>query len=264
MSDFYVGYVPQAPQRLARWVRLVILILLVAAAALAFLLASNQRGIGPGFFEYGTVRTLEGVIEERPNPVLWVDRPGAAGTVLNLSRYLLVGAGKHGAGAAVAGLDGARVRISGTLIYRDDRTMVQLEAPPVRVQGGSPPRPALQSLGSVTLTGEIVDGKCYLGVMNPGNGKVHRSCAVRCISGGSPAMLVVRDTEGRWRVMELITRDGRGLGREVFDLVAEPVTVSGELLRAGDSYLLRTGVEDILPAWEEAPEHRQPSIRERD
>ena len=28
--------------------------------------------------------------------------------------------------------------------------------------------------GEVTLAGEIVDSKCYLGVMNPGNGKVHR------------------------------------------------------------------------------------------
>jgi hypothetical protein len=29
----------------------------------------------------------------------------------------------------------------------------------------------------MTLTGEIVDSKCYLGVMNPGQGKVHRDCA---------------------------------------------------------------------------------------
>jgi len=245
MSDFYVGYLPKAPERLARWLKPVVALLLLLGAVLALLLASNQRAIGPSYFEYGTVRTLEGVIEERPNPVLWVARPGETGSVTGLSRFLLVGAGKHGAAEAVAGMDGARVRISGTLIYRGDRTMVQLEGPPVRVPGEPVERPAMQSLGQVTLMGEIVDGKCYLGVMNPGRGKVHRSCAARCISGGAPAMLVVLDVEGGWPAMELVGHDGQGLGRKVLDLVAEPVTVNGELLRYGDAYLLRTGVENI-------------------
>ena len=44
----------------------------------------------------------------------------------------------------------------------------------------------MTDLDTFTLIGEIVDSKRYLGVMNPGNGKVHRDCAVRCLSGGIP------------------------------------------------------------------------------
>jgi hypothetical protein len=39
---------------------------------------------------------------------------------------------------------------------------------------------APKNLGEFDLVGEIVDSKCYLGNMNPGNGKVRRDCAVRC------------------------------------------------------------------------------------
>ena len=49
---------------------------------------------------------------------------------------------------------------------------------------GAGGNPSYQPLGAVTLTGEIVDSKCFLGVMNPGNLKPHKACAIRCISGG--------------------------------------------------------------------------------
>ena len=94
-------------------------------------------------------------------------------------------------------------------------------------------------LGPVTLRGEIVDSKCYLGVMNPGNGKVHRDCAVRCISGGAPPAFVALDAEGDSRVLLLVGSDGRQLNREVLSFVAEPIEVSGELLRSGANFILK-------------------------
>jgi len=48
--------------------------------------------------------------------------------------------------------------------------------------------------GEFDLVGEIVDSKCYFGNMNPGNGKVHRDCAVRCMSGGIPLPSSLRMT----------------------------------------------------------------------
>jgi hypothetical protein len=51
------------------------------------------------------------------------------------------------------------------------------------------------SLGTQTLIGEIVDSKCYLGVMNPGALIPHRACAIRCISGGIPPVLLVRQSD---------------------------------------------------------------------
>lgn len=48
-----------------------------------------------------------------------------------------------------------------------------------------PERP-VEILGSISLLREIIDPKCYFGVMKPDYGKVHRSCAIRCIAGGIP------------------------------------------------------------------------------
>lgn len=88
-------------------------------------------------------------------------------------------------------------------------------------------QPQLLELGHVRLTGEIVDSKCYFGVMNPGNGKVHRDCAVRCISGGIPPAFLVRDANGRSETLLLA-----GWKRELLDHIAEPVTLGGRLVRS--------------------------------
>ena len=79
----------------------------------------------------------------------------------------------------------------------------------------------------MSLTGEIVDSKCYFGVMNPGNGKVHRDCAVRCISGGIPPAFLVRDVSGRIEALLLANWK-----RELLDHIAEPVTIRGRLVRS--------------------------------
>ena len=94
-------------------------------------------------------------------------------------------------------------------------------------------------LGPVTLRGEIVDTKCYLGVMNPGEHKVHRDCAVRCISGGVPPAFLARDTSGDSRVLLLVGEDGRALSREVLPFVAEPLEISGVLVRTGPMLTLK-------------------------
>ena len=99
--------------------------------------------------------------------------------------------------------------------------------------------PAEQELGSMTLVGEIIDAKCYYGVMKPGHLKPHRSCAVRCISGGLPPMLMVQDGSGRRVYFLLVSADGRAVNDEVLDLVAEPVEITGRVVRSGDLLVLK-------------------------
>jgi hypothetical protein len=70
--------------------------------------------------------------------------------------------------------------------------------------------------------------------MNPGRSKVHRDCAARCISGGIPPALVT--AEG---VDLLAGADGRPLGAEILDLIAETVEVKGVVERTGDTLVLR-------------------------
>jgi hypothetical protein len=89
----------------------------------------------------------------------------------------------------------------------------------------------------VAVTGEIVDSKCYLGVMNPGQGKVHRDCAARCISGGIPPFFVTSD--GREQFL-LVGLDGRALRSDALrEFIAEPIQIQGERLRTGSTQLLK-------------------------
>ena len=104
---------------------------------------------------------------------------------------------------------------------------------------GNKPGPSPMSLGRQTLVGEIVDSKCYLGVMNPGRLAPHRACAVRCISGGIPPILLVRQSGGHPLYFLLVSSDGGPVNKQVLDMVAEPIEITGEVLRQGELSILR-------------------------
>lgn len=256
-DEFYVGYAPRAPAALARFVRRRAFGWLLACIGLALVLTAAQMPFGPGVFEYGTTRTFEGVVEEAPAPALLVDRTrdgvGAESGTTTRSRYWLVAPGKHGAAEIVAGRAGARVRLSGTLVYRGDQTMVEVvpgsivdlaPAPRAAAAGGGAWQ-GFEDLGAQRLAGEIVDSKCYFGVMKPGHTKPHRSCAVRCISGGIPPVLLVRTFGGETQVYLLVSENGTTLRDEVLDYVAEPVEIDGRVGRNGDTYVLRVATNGI-------------------
>jgi hypothetical protein len=243
MNDFYVGYLPKAPTALAGFVRKIIVVLGILAMTMALVLVVAQKPFSNSTFEYGKLRSFEGVVEAQPFPTLLVARPGEVGQQDKYSRYLLVAPGKHGADNLVAKFDGNQVRLKGQLIYRDGGTMVEIVPGSIAAIDG---RPAVQEttrdLGTVTLTGEIVDSKCYLGVMNPGQGKVHRDCAARCLSGGIPPIFIVTDgitADGREQLL-LVGLDGRALGRDALrEFIAEPIQIEGELLEKGSIQLLK-------------------------
>lgn len=233
--EFYVGYVAQVPPRLSLFLRGVVAALAVTGLAAAVILIAGQAPFADARFEYGHPRDYEGTLTAWPYPML----------ITPSQRYLLVAPGKHGFSAP--GLDGRRIHLSGTLIRRGEDHMLEVEPESVRELAGAAPdkTPALMDLGDVVLSGEIVDSKCFLGVMNPGQGKVHRDCAVRCISGGGPPAFLVRDAGGADRVLLLSGRDGRRLGREILDFVAEPLTISGRLKKQGTTLLVQAEPSDF-------------------
>ena len=169
MSDFYIGYLPQAPVATARFIKRIVAGLAVVALVAAMTLVLSQMPFARSIFEFGTSRNFEGVVATSPYPMLLVPRPGSH----EVSQYLLVAPGKHGADSFVAAFAGKNVRLQGQLIYRDGQTMVEIDPKTITVMD-SPHNsgPETIDLGATTLTGEIVDSKCYLGVMNPGRGKV--------------------------------------------------------------------------------------------
>ncbi len=238
MNDFYIGYLPKAPEGLARFLRRVIGALGWLTIGIALVLIIGQMPFANSVFEYGRVRGFEGTIATAPYPALLVERPGMAGQQSKYSRYLLVAPGKHGADDLVAGFEGKQVRLQGQLIYREGGTMVEITPGSIAVIDTAPAVQATtRDLGTVTVTGEIVDSKCYLGVMNPGQGKVHRDCAARCLSGGIPPIFVTTDGHEQFLLVGL---DGRALGRDALrEFIAEPIEIQGELLETGSTQLLK-------------------------
>ncbi len=204
------------PPGLKRTVRRVLLALAAVVIGVAAVLVAAQQPFAASRFEFQQYRDFQGILRSSPYPAL-----SATGQDLP---WLLVFPGKHGADA-LGRFDGREVRLRGTRVWRDSDRM--LEVLPESIQaGGRAGMAQATDLGRVELTGEILDSKCYFGVMNPGNGKVHRDCAVRCISGGVPPAFLVRDARG---VAATLLIDG--ITPELLHHVAEPLTLCGRLTR---------------------------------
>jgi len=243
MSEFYVGYAPKMPTALRGFVQRVVIGVGLLAMTIAVVLLSGQMPFAQSTFEFGHSRVFEGMLETEPYPTLLVDRPGDVPSESRYSRYLLVAPGKHGADTLLDGMNGKRVRLQGELIYRGEQTMIEIEPASIQLLANADPGPAeFHSLGEADVTGEIVDSKCYLGVMNPGMGKVHRDCASRCISGGIPPIFVT----ARGDQFLLLDPGGKPFERDgLREFVAEPISLRGELLERGDSRFLKISLKDL-------------------
>jgi hypothetical protein len=233
-DPFYIGYDPPMPRPIARVVTRAVAGLVAAGLAGVALVAAAHRPVASGVFEFGTTRTVSGIVTERPYPALQVSGRSES--------TLLVGTGKHGAAARGAGHAGRRVTIPGQLIARDGHQMLEitggvgLDPAPGEIRG---PMPAVDA--DVVLRGEVVDSKCFLGVMTPGQGKTHRACASLCLRGGIPPALFVEDRDGASRLVLLVSATNGPLDPAgVADRAFEPTEMTGTLTRQDGWWVLRT------------------------
>jgi len=246
-DEFYVGYHPVAPRGLGRGAVLRGVTLLTLAAAVGVLFAVTQGPLETSTFEYGRTASYEGRLREYPFPVLELPRPGVVEGRTPYSRYWLVAPGKHGAQALTQGEDERWVRLTGSLIYRQDQTMLEVVPGSVAPVEGRPKGEAalVEDLGEWTVTGEIVDSKCFLGVMNPASRSVHRGCATRCLSGGIPPLLVVRDSTGPVGYLLLTGPQGEVINRQLLSLAGLPVRATGMVQRDGEQLVMRVDASTI-------------------
>src|SRR5215510_7567500 len=219
--EFYVGYLPM-PAGLKRTIRRVVIALCVLFVVVAAILIIGQNPFTASTFEFQQYRDFHGTLLTEPYPALAIRGQGPP--------WLLVGPGKHGVGD-LRQWSGREVALKGERIFRAsgraEDHMIELLPGSFRAVGEGSPVQGHEDLGEVQLTGEIVDSKCYFGVMNPGAGKVHRDCAVRCISGGIPPAFLVRDSAGN--TATLLVANWK---RELLEHIAEPVTIRGRLSRS--------------------------------
>lgn len=207
------------------------------------LLVINQRQFATGNFEYGIPTQLEGVVYKSPVPHLIVNfGSDQFGTKLSKT-ILLVGFGKSGAVKAIEQIEdklgrsivGKSIVLTGYLIYGDGKTIFQImesensnsvmNATEVQVQN-----PMIDK-GEAAILGEVIDPKCYFGVMKPGEGKPHRSCAIRCIAGGIPPVFHVANSSAYFILMG---ENLEPVNEQVLALVGDQVELKGRMMEMNE------------------------------
>jgi hypothetical protein len=246
MSEFYVGYLPQSPPGIRRRVRVFVFTILMLSIAGAVLFAASQKQFANSTFEFGNVRDFRGYLQERPYPTLTVaDTP----TTEQAQSYFLVAPSKHGAESLLQSFPEQSIRLKGTLISRREGQMIEVVPGSIVAEGrGNSLTQPIFDLGERSLEGEIVDTKCFLGVMNPGESKVHRDCAALCLRGGIPPALYTRDFDGSSKILLLTDASGVPLPKEAYlHRVGQPVQVGGHAFKSSGLYYIRTSAENINP-----------------
>lgn len=247
--DFYIGWQDKAAPLFAKSVQRVVIGLFVLIPVVAVLLVWQQRGFSNAVFEYGTQTTVVGQLIRQPVPFLRVRTKSSSATNPVYERILLIGFGKHGAEPTLrqweqkhGSLANKNLKVTGTRIYYDGQTALELTNQAdamlsVSTPGTAVAPPITIPLGRTVVTGEITDPKCFLGVMKPGDGRPHRSCAVRCIAGGIPPLLYTTDPKSSPTGYILVGPNGEPINVQMLGFVGKNVQIQGRLERA-DNWLM--------------------------
>ncbi|MFK8161970.1 MAG: hypothetical protein AB8H12_05850 [Lewinella sp.] len=247
--NYYIGWLEELPERNSKAIRRLLIPVFVILPLIALAVVYFSEPFNDHQFDFGNVQSFTGTYHEMPFPVLILDEGQA--TDLPDDHLLLVGYGKNGATGFLqqaaeekGALDGKHIRLAGTLIYGDGRALLELtdqeksvlEVLPAPSSSSSAPATAPKK---TELKGEILDPKCWFGVMKPAEGKVHKSCAIRCISGGIPPVLRVHTGEGN-EYYVLKGAAGEDVNEQVLEFVGEPVIVRGEIYSQNGWMVMQT------------------------
>lgn len=250
-EEFFVPYIEgslgnRTKKTIKRFALFAVLIVAVGAIIFSF----TQKPFKNSTFELATATKITGVFHENPYPMLRVQV--AENTFKNV---VLLGFGKSSANPFLEkiqektpDLNGKKLSIEGNLIYYNGKTLIQItdEEKVTLADNSTTQLPASEKITSMTFQGEIIDPKCYFGVMKPGKGKIHRSCAVRCISGGIPPVFATTDENNVAKYFLLTDLQGNPINEKVLPYVGKPADISGMVEKMEDWYVLKIDSKNII------------------
>ncbi len=257
-EEFYIGWMASAPGNFAKHIRRVVFVLAGFVVIAGIVLALGQKKFSTSSFEFGQLTEVKGIYQQFPVPSIKVMTNQ---DVFGHATYItmpLVGYGKFGAEGVIAELEKEKnmllankeITLKGTLLYSDGKTLLQIDKnddPLVRINSIDTMIniPVIKELGTVRLTGEVLDPKCYFGVMKPGHGKPHRDCAIRCIAGGMSPVFWVRNEQGEANYYLILDEDGKRMNDELKNYIAEPVFLDARAMQYDDWVILYTNKKSI-------------------
>ena len=238
-APFFVGYLG-VPKALKGFLLKVSLLIFAGFAAGAVLAGASQDDPGQaGFrFDYGR-QTLTGVLEAKPYPLLYVTQGNErvkAGHTMMLS-----GQGKTPIMANLASLEGNEVEISGVILKRGELDMLQVAGgkrgiKDLSIKGAIPPS---EPIGRWKIQGEICDGKCLAGAMNPGRGLAHKACANLCLLADIPPVFVSSQPVEGQEFLLVAGPDGGPFPEEMYKYVGQFLELETDIERRGDLLVLK-------------------------
>ncbi|MEO0572060.1 MAG: hypothetical protein AAF039_10185 [Bacteroidota bacterium] len=247
-EEFYIGYVDKVGGRTKKSLKRFVLFSISLLFLSAFLFAFFQQPSVNSSFDFGNPTKVSGVYHESPYPMLRVQLVKD-----EYKEIVLLGFGKSGANPYLdeireeyGNLTGRAMTIEGQLIYYNGKTLLEIDdSQKISVTEKSKKPAEVKNLGNKTIEGEITDPKCYFGVMKPGYGKIHRSCAALCIAGGVPPVLVSRSETGGETYFLLTDLKGNPIHGDLLPYIGQPVQMQGSIEKVGDWQLLKIDVGQI-------------------
>lgn len=264
-NPFFIGWSNANDKKLFKLPSIAAVSFIALALMASLLFARTQQHLTPFQIDYNNAIHLKGWLVNKPVPMLRV----LEGKDINgnpvFKNILLVDAFKKGADDIVdevlKGSNEKYVELSGYISHnvvacgpgsnhtdsccgmKDECIHGTNEFPLMEIENGrysfkemTPPQTDLfistkdEIIYDTTITGEIIDPKCYFGAMNPGYGQVHQSCAVRCISGGIMPLIKYK-LNGRDKYAILVGKKGEPVNNLILDKIGLPVMIKGQLKR---------------------------------
>ncbi len=257
-DEFYVGYLEETPVTIKKTVKRFVLFSMIGLIGIAAVFALTQNKFKNSAFELTTATKITGVYYESPYPMLKIQT--AENTFKSV---VLVGFGKSGANPFLESIKdtekeliGEVLQIEGNLVYYNGKTVLQItddQKISLIKNVANPGIPSARTIQKdITLKGEIVDPKCYFGVMKPGKGKIHRSCAVLCIAGGIPPVLATSDANNISEYYLITDADGNAIHQDILPYIGKPSLLKGTVVQMEDWYQLQIDIQDIQELGEQS------------
>ncbi len=249
-EEFFVPYIEGSlGKRTQKSIRRFALLSILVIALAAILFSISQQPFKDSTFELTTVTKITGVYYENPYPMLRVQQDDGS-----FKSIVLLGFGKSSANPylekikqEIPDLNGRKLSIEGNLIYYNDKTLIQItdEEKVKLVKTDATFLLLPKELATMTFQGEIIDPKCYFGVMKPGKGKIHRSCAVRCIAGGIPPVFATTDDNDIAKYFLITDLEGNPINDQILSHVGKPADITGVVEKLEDWYVLKIDPKEI-------------------
>ena len=254
-DEFYIGWQDGTPASYAQGRRTFFFGAFLTILLLVTGYLSVENKFVDSYFDDGNLTEIEGTIVTYPVFGLKTEIDGKKLTVP------LVGFGKfdglpilkmireRARGVDVANL---KVGLRGTMIRYQDKTWMELTEGAESIvsieESIAADTQKIVTPGSQSISGEIIDPKCFFGAMNPAYKKIHRSCAIRCISGGMPPLLAIREAGSFVDYYFVKDKNGQPINQDVLQFVGRPITLSGQIEQIDDWKVIKMDVSSLARA----------------